>query len=58
VPDIGVSGVTWRALEYLLRKVGEAEDVNRADYAGLRYRENVALCKAMIGMPYRIAAEG
>ena len=47
VPDIGVSGVTWRALEYLLRKVGEAEDVNRADYAGLRYRENVALCKFM-----------
>jgi hypothetical protein len=58
VPDIGVSAVQWRSLELLLRKVGEAEDSTRADYCQQKYLEDVALAKAMLGMPYRIAAEG
>jgi len=58
VPDIGVSGVTWRALRYLLAKVGEAEDVNRAEYCDVRYQESIQMAKSMLGMPYRIAAEG
>jgi len=58
VPDIGVQGVQWRALELLLAKIGEAEDSPRAQHCHQRYLENVAMSKAMIGMPYRIAAEG
>lgn len=58
VPDIGVQGVQWRALELLLVKIGEAEDSPRAAHCQARYQENIWLCKAMLGMPFRLAAEG
>jgi len=57
VPDDFSPYLIYGALEILLKKDGEAQDLERASYCHERYLEGVVLAKALLSLPFRMAAE-
>jgi len=58
VPDDFAPYLIWGALEILLKKDGEAQDLARAGYCHERFLEGVIMAKALLSLPFRMAAEG
>lgn len=48
VPDEFEPAIRWKTIETLLRKIGRALDIERADYCEVRYQEGVAAAKIML----------
>jgi hypothetical protein len=58
VPDEFSPYLIWGTLEILLKKDGEATDLARAGYCHQRYQEGIILAKALLSLPFRLAARG
>ncbi len=58
VPDEFVPAIIFRALSTLLRKEGEAQDFERADYCESMYQLWIQMAQALMSMPFAIGAEG